>query len=87
VRTYLDTTGGERAAFDRELSVLGALNALRILGVFSRLVHRDGKGRYRRFMPREAGHLRSVLAHPGLAALQAWIDRHAPLDAFAAARP
>jgi aminoglycoside/choline kinase family phosphotransferase len=85
VRAYLDASGGERAAFDAELDLLGALNALRILGIFSRLAHRDGKRRYTAFMPREAGHLRAILARPRLRALAAWIARHAPLDGFEAA--
>lgn len=83
-RAYLDATGGSRAEFDAELSLLGALNALRILGIFSRLVARDGKGRYRGFMPREARHLRAVLAHPRLGAMRAWVEEHAPLAAFEA---
>jgi aminoglycoside/choline kinase family phosphotransferase len=37
VRTYLDATGFSAAEFDRELAVLGAINTMRILGIFSRL--------------------------------------------------
>ncbi|CAN0539171.1 unnamed protein product, partial [Scytosiphon promiscuus] len=35
IRHYLDQTGKTREAFDERLAVIGALNALRIAGVFS----------------------------------------------------
>jgi N-acetylmuramate 1-kinase len=83
VRAYLDATGASEADFARELSTQGAINALRILGIFSRLVARDGKQRYRTFMPRETGHLSAVMAHPRLKDLKAWVERNAPLAALA----
>jgi N-acetylmuramate 1-kinase len=85
VRAYLDGTGASEADFASELSIQGAINALRILGIFCRLVGRDGKQRYREFMPREAGHLAAVMSHPRLKHLKAWVDKNAPLNAFAGA--
>jgi N-acetylmuramate 1-kinase len=85
VRAYLDVTGAHEADFARELSIQGAINALRILGIFCRLVGRDGKQRYREFMPREAGHLDAVMSHPRLKPLKNWVDKNAPLSAFAGA--
>jgi aminoglycoside/choline kinase family phosphotransferase len=82
VRAYLDATGASRDAFDEELAIQGAINALRILGIFSRLIGRDGKQRYRQFMPREARHMETVLRHPRLADLKHWIEQHAPLQNF-----
>ncbi|MGE3143550.1 MAG: phosphotransferase [Hyphomonadaceae bacterium] len=73
IRTYLDRTGAEEAAFLRELAVLGALNAMRILGVFARLDVRDGKPRYRSFMPRMWAHLSANLEHPALAETRAFV--------------
>ena len=70
---YLSVTGADEGPFRKELCVLGALNTLRILGIFSRLVARDGKTRYRDFMPREWGHLSSILAHPALSELAAFV--------------
>jgi N-acetylmuramate 1-kinase len=64
LQAYFEATGAEEAAFQREFAVLGALNALRILGIFSRLVVRDRKPRYLQFMPREWGHLMRCLQHP-----------------------
>ena len=73
VARYLRRSGMDEAAFRRQLALLGALNAMRILGIFARLVHRDGKARYRQFMPREWGHLSANLRHPELADLRAFI--------------
>ncbi len=83
VRAYLEKSGANEADFARELAIQGAINALRILGIFSRLVGRDGKQRYREFMPREAGHLAAVMGHPRLKDLKNWVEKNAPLAAFA----
>ena len=66
VARYLRRTGMEEALFRRQLAVLGALNALRILGIFARLVVRDGKARYESYVPRMWGRLGANLRHPGL---------------------
>jgi N-acetylmuramate 1-kinase len=66
IHAYLNATGDNEAEFRRELAVLGAINAMRILGIFSRLAGRDGKQRYLSFMPREWGHLARALEHPAL---------------------
>jgi aminoglycoside/choline kinase family phosphotransferase len=74
ISTYLRLTGAPEAPFRHELAVLGAINALRILGIFSRLVARDGKPRYRDFMPREWGHLARALRHPAVAAMADFVQ-------------
>jgi hypothetical protein len=71
----------DRARFLADFHALGALNICRILGIFARLVTRDGKPRYAAFMPRLWGYLDRCLADPDLAALKAWMDRHAPAEA------
>jgi N-acetylmuramate 1-kinase len=73
IARYLRRTEMDEAAFRRQLALLGAINAMRILGIFSRLVARDGKTRYRQFMPREWGHLAANLRHPELAELHAFV--------------
>jgi N-acetylmuramate 1-kinase len=80
--TYCAVSGADRATLDHELAVQGALNTLRIIGIFSRLIARDGKTKYRAFMPREVGHLRSILKDESLVPMRAWIEAHAPLDAL-----
>ena len=74
IRAYLDSTGASEAEFQRELAVLGAINAMRILGIFSRLAGRDGKQRYLALMPREWGHLARTLEHPSLSEAKAFVE-------------
>lgn len=74
IRAYLDASGASEAEFRRELAVLGALNTMRILGIFSRLAGRDGKQRYLAFMPREWGHLARTLEHPALSEARAFVE-------------
>jgi aminoglycoside/choline kinase family phosphotransferase len=62
----------------RDYAGLAALNEARILGVFARLIVRDGKPRYAAFMPRMWDHLNANLAKPGLEMVAAWFDRHVP---------
>lgn len=72
--------GVDRVEFLRDYAGLAALNEARILGVFARLVFRDGKPRYRAFMPRMWAHLNANLKTPGLETVRAWFDRHVPED-------
>jgi hypothetical protein len=73
VAGYLDRTGGQAAALHQEMAVLGALNSLRLLGLFARLVARDKKPRYASFMPRVWRTLNQNLRHPALAAARAFV--------------
>jgi N-acetylmuramate 1-kinase len=77
--------GVDREAFMADYAGLATLNEARILGVFARLVVRDGKPRYRQFMPRMWRHLEGNLHAPGMEGLRAWFDRHAPGDVRLAA--
>lgn len=74
IGAYLAKTGADEAEFRRELAVLGAINAMRILGIFSRLSARDGKTRYLSFMPRVWGHLKRTLEHPSLSEARAFVE-------------
>ncbi|MGI9170544.1 MAG: aminoglycoside phosphotransferase family protein, partial [Caulobacteraceae bacterium] len=79
---YLAAWPGEDAdAFIADFHALGALNIVRILGVFARLVARDGKPRYLAFMRRLWAYLDRCLEDPAPAGLAAWLDRHAPREA------
>jgi len=70
----------EREAFLADYAALAALNEARILGIFARLVTRDGKPRYLGFMPRMWRHLERDLTAPGMEGLKAWFDRHVPAE-------
>jgi len=71
----------DREAFMADYNALGTLNVARILGIFSRLIVRDGKPRYAAFMPRLWGYLDRTLAAPGMEPMKAWFDRHVPIEA------
>ena len=74
-RAAHDVAGGEHAVeVGGELAVLGAINTMRILGIFSRLTSRDNKPRYLAFMPRMWGHLGRTLEHPSLADARAFVN-------------
>lgn len=70
----------DRTAFLADYHALGALNIIRILGIFARLVTRDGKPRYADFIPRLWVYLDVCFADPALAGLKAWFDRHVPSE-------
>jgi aminoglycoside/choline kinase family phosphotransferase len=70
--------GVERGRFLADYHALGALNVVRILGIFARLVTRDAKPRYAAFMPRLWTYLGRCLADPELGALKSWMDRYVP---------
>jgi N-acetylmuramate 1-kinase len=68
----------DREAFDLSYAVMGAQRNLRIVGVFTRLCVRDGKPGYLRHIPWVWRLVERDVAHPALAALKAWLDRHVP---------
>lgn len=72
--------GVDRAAFMADYSGLAALNEARIIGIFARLIARDGKPRYRQFLPRMWRHLNANLEQPALAPVARWFDRHVPAE-------
>ncbi len=78
IAAYLDGTGGDRASFDERLSILGAMNLMRIVGIFSRLVVRDRKPRYDEFQPRTQRLLAQSLQHPSLAEARDFMEAVAP---------
>ncbi|MBA4000629.1 N-acetylmuramate/N-acetylglucosamine kinase AmgK [Brevundimonas sp.] len=72
--------GVDREPFLADYAALAALNEARILGIFARLIARDGKPRYRAFMPRMWRHLEANLQKPGMEAVRGWFDRHVPVE-------
>jgi len=67
----------DRDAFMRDYAGLAALNQSRILGVFARLIVRDGKPRYRAFMPRMWRHLETNLPRADQQILE-WFETYVP---------
>jgi tRNA threonylcarbamoyl adenosine modification protein YjeE len=70
----------DAGAFDARYAVFGAERATRLIGLWCRLRDRDGKAQYMAHMPRTWRHLERNLAHPRLAAVRGWMDRHVPRD-------
>ena len=67
--------------FMADFHALGAANIVRIIGIFARLVARDGKPRYRAFMPRLWRYLDRCLVDPAPPGLADWLAEHVPAEA------
>ena len=63
-------------AFDAAYAVLGAERALRLMGLWPRLLKRDNKPHYLAHMARTQDYLRRNLAHPLLSDLSDFVERH-----------
>jgi aminoglycoside/choline kinase family phosphotransferase len=68
----------DRESFLADYWALAALNKARLVGLWGRLVKRDGKPAYARFVPRTWGMLERDLSKPGMEPIRAWFDTHAP---------
>ena len=65
------------ARFRRDADWIGVQRHLKVMGIFARLHHRDGKPKYLADAPRFLAHLDGVLPkYPELAPLAALLDRH-----------
>ena len=78
---YLAASPGvDRTSFLADYAALATLNNARLVGLWARLVTRDGKPGYARFLPRTWRRLEHDLAHPDLAPIRAWFDRYAAVE-------
>jgi tRNA threonylcarbamoyl adenosine modification protein YjeE len=82
---YRDAVRSQQPHFDEEeftfaYNALGAQRNTKILGIFVRLAHRDGKQQYLAHLPRIWGYLQRNLRHVTLAPLAAWYDKHFPVS-------
>ena len=68
----------DQNSFAAAYAVLGAQRHAKIVGIFTRLCARDGKPQYLEHIPRVWRLLEHDLAHPLLASMRAWFDRHIP---------
>ncbi len=78
IARFATATGSAPDAFAAHYATLGALRALRILGVFARLCLVAGKPGYLPLIPRVWAQLQRNLAHPALARLRAACDEVLP---------
>ncbi|MFM9942810.1 MAG: tRNA (adenosine(37)-N6)-threonylcarbamoyltransferase complex ATPase subunit type 1 TsaE [Hyphomicrobiaceae bacterium] len=70
--------GFDPEAFRALYAAFGAQRNTRLVGLWVRLLRRDGKPGYLQHMPRTWDYLARNLTHPDLAALKAWYDRQFP---------
>jgi tRNA threonylcarbamoyl adenosine modification protein YjeE len=68
----------DRAAFAGAYADFGTQRNTRLLGLWARLMRRDGKPHYLQHYPRTWGYLARNLRHVTLAPLAAWYERHFP---------
>lgn len=68
----------DEEAFRRDYAILAAQRNAKILGIFARLVKRDGKPRYLDFLPRVEAHFRRDLARPALAPVRRFFAQRMP---------
>jgi aminoglycoside/choline kinase family phosphotransferase len=66
----------KEADFRSAYAVSAAQRNTRIAGTFTRLLKRDSKPNYQRFMPRVWELLQQDIAHPAMAPVKAWFDKH-----------
>ena len=67
----------DHAQFVRDAALTGAQRHLKVMGIFARLHHRDGKPKYLADAPRFLAYLDAVVpTDPALAPLGALLDRH-----------
>ncbi len=77
---YLDRRRGiDPLALDLAMAVLGAQRHAKVIGIFCRLAQRDGKPGYLRHLPRLWRLIEASLAHPALAPMEEWMERHIPV--------
>ncbi|MBZ2190076.1 phosphotransferase [Alcanivorax sp. JB21] len=70
------------AEFLEDCDLMGAHRHLKVIGIFARICHRDGKPKYLADVPRFMAYLRTVIARrPALAPLGEVLDRVAAVDA------
>lgn len=70
----------DRHAFAETYARFGLQRNTRLAGLWVRLLRRDGKPGYLRHMPRTWSYIDRNLAHPALAPMRAFYDRHFPPD-------
>ena len=68
----------DRKAFETSMAILAALRHTRVLAIFERLSRHEGKHDYKKLhSPRVKHLLERALAHPMLAGVKHWMERHA----------
>ena len=75
---YLAATGLDPQDFRTGFALMSAQRHARIIGLFVRLLRRDGKPDYLPHLPRVWRMFEQALKHPALEPLRGWVDHHLP---------
>jgi len=75
---YIGATGLDAQDFHTGFALMAAQRHARIIGLFVRLLKRDGKPEYLPHLPRVWRMFERHLEHEALAPLRAWVDRQLP---------
>ena len=67
-----------QARFTQSFAVMSAQRNVKILGNFARLLRRDGKPNYLKYIPRTWRLIEEAFEHPALSALRGWFDETLP---------
>ncbi|MDX1730649.1 MAG: tRNA (adenosine(37)-N6)-threonylcarbamoyltransferase complex ATPase subunit type 1 TsaE [Aurantimonas coralicida] len=82
-----EDAGFDAAGFERAYAIMAAQRGSKILGIFVRLLERDGKPQYLRHIPRIKAYLARTLDHPSLTALRDLYQDWGVLDEAPTQRP
>ena len=77
---YLGARVHRDPLFERAYAVMAAERACKVFGLWVRLDERDGKPQYLANAPRTIAYLERNLAHPALAPVREWFERHRLLE-------
>jgi aminoglycoside/choline kinase family phosphotransferase len=77
---HFTTVLNETDDFAVRYAVLGAQRNAKIIGIFTRLCVRDGKGHYLNYLPRVWAHFLHDLSHPALAPVRQFVEAHVPME-------
>jgi N-acetylmuramate 1-kinase len=75
---YIAATGLDAQDFRTGFALMAAQRHARIIGLFVRLLRRDGKPEYLPHLPRVWAMFERALKHPVLEPLRLWVDHHLP---------
>ncbi len=78
LRAYAKKSGDSLESLERAVAILGVQRNLRILGIFFRAAHRDGKPHRLPAVPRVRNHFARCLSHPVFSAVSSQLDRALP---------
>ena len=77
-RYLVQAAVSDRAAFDTAFHLLAAQRHARVIGLFVRLLERDGKPDYLPHLPRVWRLFDRALRHDALTPLRGWVERNLP---------